>query len=239
MCGCRTPSDFICDLPMEINFAFYPPPTVNLPNLEIPDLKEYKYKFDRERLTIEKYEQEQQFHLEVASHTITSKSEKESSCEVLNSKIDQITHQNIQDINSIPSRSLVKNSFSSSSSPSFFNLENNQKIERRVETNILLPLKIQSNEEQQQSVLLQPQRPNDENPVLNKDLTKNNKNQIMDCLEEFEVRRPDLFDMVELKSIDDRLELAKLMLTANNQQSPTWYIFICKTIFGRLKTNLI
>ncbi|CAK5076415.1 unnamed protein product [Meloidogyne enterolobii] len=190
---------------MEINFAFYPPPT---------------YKFDRERLTIEKYEQEQQLHSEVANNknSITSKSEKESSCEVLNSKIDQITP--------IPSGGLVKNSFSSSSSPSFFNLENNQKIERRVETNILLPLKIQSNEEQQQSVLLQPQRPNDENPVLNKDLTKNNKNQIMDCLEEFEVRRPDLFDMVELKSIDDRLELAKLMLTANNQQSPTWYVFL-------------
>ena len=34
--------DSICDLPMEINFAFYPPPTINLPNLEIPDLKEYK-----------------------------------------------------------------------------------------------------------------------------------------------------------------------------------------------------
>ncbi|CAK5059134.1 unnamed protein product [Meloidogyne enterolobii] len=191
---------------MEINFAFYPPPT---------------YKFDRERLTIEKYEQEQQFHLETIANkknSTTSNSEKESSCEVLNSKIDQITP--------IPSGGLVKNSFSSSSSPSFFNLENNQKIERRVETNILLPLKIQSNEEQQQSVLLQPQRPNDENPVLNKDLTKNNKNQIMDCLEEFEVRRPDLFDMVELKSIDDRLELAKLMLTANNQQSPTWYVFL-------------
>ena len=27
---------------MEINFAFYPPPTINLPNLEIPGLKEYK-----------------------------------------------------------------------------------------------------------------------------------------------------------------------------------------------------
>uniref|UniRef100_A0A915MBU3 Uncharacterized protein n=1 Tax=Meloidogyne javanica TaxID=6303 RepID=A0A915MBU3_MELJA len=102
MCGCRTPSDFICDLPMEINFAFYPPPTINLPNLEIPDLKEYKYKFDRERLTIEKYEQEQQIHLE--SHSITSKPVKESSCE--------------------------------------------------------------SNEEQQQPVLLQPQRPNDEKLVL-------------------------------------------------------------------------
>jgi len=50
----------------------------------------------------------------------------------------------------------------------------------------------------------------------------------MDCLEEFEVRRPDLFDMVELQSIDDRLELSKLMLTVNNQQSPTWYVFFLK-----------
>ena len=53
----------------------------------------------------------------------------------------------------------------------------------------------------------------------------------MDGLEEFEVRRHDLFDLVELKSIDDRLELAKLMVAStdyssnnnniNNQNSPT------------------
>ncbi|KAL7074513.1 hypothetical protein ACQ4LE_006327 [Meloidogyne hapla] len=207
MCGCRTPTDFIRDLPMEINFAFYPPPSVHLPNLQIPDLKDYKYKFDRERLTIEKYEQEQEALLNKKHSLAPNEDEKESSSEVLTSKINQ------QNIDSIPSGGLVKNSLSS---PSFFNLENGQKIERRIETNILLPLKSTD----KQSVLLQPQRPNDEKQYLNKDLTKNNKNQIMDCLEEFEVRRPDLFDLVELQSIDDRLELAKLMFTSD-QQPPT------------------
>ncbi|KAF7638692.1 hypothetical protein Mgra_00001775 [Meloidogyne graminicola] len=210
---------------MELNFAFYPLPTVHLPNLQIPDLKQYKYEFDNERLTIERYDSEK-LYLENRNinnkHLISTVNEQRSLSEVSS------TAQNIEKIDPIKFGVFSKNFSSSISSPSFFNLENDQINKMNAQTNSLLPLNNQLNAK---PLLLHPQRSIEAKQVstINSKQTKeNNKNQIMKDLEEFEIRRPDLFDLVELQSIDDRLELSKLLVsssiysssTNNNEQPP-------------------
>ncbi|KAF7638693.1 hypothetical protein Mgra_00001775 [Meloidogyne graminicola] len=127
---------------MELNFAFYPLPTVHLPNLQIPDLKQYKYEFDNERLTIERYDSEK-LYLENRNinnkHLISTVNEQRSLSEVSS------TAQNIEKIDPIKFGVFSKNFSSSISSPSFFNLENDQINKMNAQTNSLLPLNNQLN----------------------------------------------------------------------------------------------
>uniref|UniRef100_A0A914HMA1 Uncharacterized protein n=1 Tax=Globodera rostochiensis TaxID=31243 RepID=A0A914HMA1_GLORO len=58
MSFCQVPTDFVVDLPMEVPPSFYPPPTVWVPQIDIPPLRKYEYRFEREKTAIFRWEKE-------------------------------------------------------------------------------------------------------------------------------------------------------------------------------------
>ncbi|KAL3120333.1 hypothetical protein niasHT_001146 [Heterodera trifolii] len=209
----RLPTDFVSDLPMEVLPAFYPPPTFWMPQIEIPPLRKYEYTFEHEKAAIFRWEKERR------SERVEEETEQSQQM-----KKQRQRHMEEKGTKNDGERERTE--------------EGQRRTERRKDNTLNDPeyrngecFKSESHSVPSPSVLKPNQPPHFASSSLLKPvpmskslsnslhvgiastqngnmLQKSTNNNSLDGLEEFEPRR-DLFDLLELRSLDARKELEK------------------------------
>ncbi|KAI1730727.1 hypothetical protein Ddc_03442 [Ditylenchus destructor] len=189
-------SDYIHDVTMDIASSFFPPPIVLLPPNDIlPALKKYEYDFKTEKQMVLKYEEEQ-----IRLKQLQLKEEEQS-----HERQRQLEPTNESVTDSPPSSSCSSPPSSSSSTSTATSSLDLQRIHTDPQTVPMIPL-IPATK------LVTPVVPGiNQSKLVAKTTQPTKEIRKLHGFEEFEVATS-VFDELELRSLDDRTELAKLRL---------------------------